>query len=54
MGHRVDEVACGGDRKHDRAGIAGPAGDLGFLVVRDADIRGQAQGRQVSQQAILI
>jgi hypothetical protein len=54
VSYRVDEVACGGNGQHDRAGIVGPAGDLGLFTVPDTDIRGQAQGRQVSQDAIFI
>jgi hypothetical protein len=49
VSYGVDEVTRGGDGQHDCAGIVRPAGDLGFFIVLDADVRGQAQGRQAGQ-----
>jgi hypothetical protein len=54
VSHCLDEVAGGGDGQQDGAGVVVPVDDPPFFLVRNADIRGQAEGFQPLQQAILI
>jgi hypothetical protein len=54
VSHCLDEVAGGADGQQDGAGVVVPVDDPPFFLVRNANIRGQPEGFQPLQQAILI